>query len=89
MTKYFENEQGILPSDKVQAIHYSTPELVKQGTIKQRRKKLGMAQNLLAKRANVSRYNISLYECGIRKLNMKEVSKLERVLKKEEAKKLK
>ena len=49
---------------------------MKSEQLKALRKKHGISQLLLSKQAEVSRYNISLCEAGIRELNQIEIKKL-------------
>lgn len=49
---------------------------MKSEQLKALRKKHGVSQMLLSKQAEVSRYNISLCEVGIRELNQTEIKKI-------------
>jgi len=55
--------------------------------LKRRRSELEMSQHALAKAARMGRYNISLFESGIRNFTILETSRIEKALLKKEASK--
>lgn len=48
--------------------------------LKAARKRLNISQFALSKASGISRYNISMFETGYRKLTQEETSKIEKIL---------